>query len=288
MDRYRIEWLAYTRKRWISFCDIFMVYADFYLHIESKTKGSAKMKKQWCALLLTGLFAFGAANVSMADYMIGSQGPEVKNVQKRLIAYGYKVKADGHYNWATASAVKKFQHRKHLDADGIVGPATYKVLMGKSMYSASRQASKTREPGLSYMGIDDTTVEWHKAGPVKSTVKAITEEAQKYVGVPYQFGGTTPSGFDCSGFIQYVFNKKGIVLPRGADEQYTAGRKIGINALEPGDLVYFQTYDEGISHSGLYLGDGYFISATSSRGVAVATMKSGYWHDRYMGANRVL
>lgn len=247
------------------------------------------MKKQWCALLLTGLFAFGAVNVSMADYMIGSQGPEVKNLQRKLISYGYKVKADGHFNWATASAVKKFQQRKHLDVDGIVGPSTYKALMGKSLYDTSAAPKKAKgEHSLSYMGIDDATVEWHKAGQMTGTVKAITEEAQKYVGVPYQFGGTTPRGFDCSGFIQYVFNKKGILLPRGADEQYTAGRKVSVNALQPGDLVYFQTYDEGISHSGLYLGDGYFISATTSRGVAVATMKSGYWHDRYMGANRVL
>ncbi len=247
------------------------------------------MKKKWRALLLAGLFVFGAANGAMADYMMGSQGPEVKNLQRKLIANGYKLKADGNFSWATASAVKKFQQKKHLDVDGIVGPATYKALMGTSMYSAAKsQPSAHSSKPLHYMGIDDSTVQWHKAGPVKSTVKAITDEAQKYVGVPYQFGGTTPRGFDCSGFIQYVFNKKGIVLPRGADEQYSAGRKISINALEPGDLVYFQTYDEGISHSGLYLGDGYFISATSSRGVAVATMKSGYWHDRYMGANRVL
>ena len=135
-----------------------------------------------------------------------------------------------------------------------------------------------------FMGIDDATVQWHHENAMSSTVKAIMEEAKKYVGVPYQFGGTTPRGFDCSGFIQYVFNRKGIVLPRGADEQYSAGRKVSVNALKPGDLVYFQTYAEGISHSGLYLGDGYFISATSSQGVAVATMKSGYWHDRYMGA----
>jgi peptidoglycan DL-endopeptidase CwlO len=161
---------------------------------------------------------------------------------------------------------------------------TYKVLMGKPM---PRVQPKLR--GISsFSGIDDTTVKWHKSDDISSTVRAITEEAKKYVGVPYQFGGTTPKGFDCSGFIQYVFNRKGIFLPRSADEQYTAGRRVSLNALEPGDLVYFQTYTKGISHSGLYLGDGYFISATSSRGVAVATMKSGYWHDRYLGANRVL
>ena len=202
-----------------------------------------RMKKKCSALLLAGFLAFGAGQISMADYMVGSRGPEVQNIQRRLISNGYRLKADGNYNSQTSAAVKKFQFKKHLDVDGIVGPATYKAIM---------------------------------------------EEAKKYVGVPYQFGGTTPRGFDCSGFIQYVFNRKGIVLPRGADEQYSAGRKVSVNALKPGDLVYFQTYAEGISHSGLYLGDGYFISATSSQGVAVATMKSGYWHDRYMGANRVL
>ena len=225
-----------------------------------------RMKKKCSALLLAGFLAFGAGQISMADYMVGSRGPEVQNIQRRLISNGYRLKADGNYNSQTSAAVKKFQFKKHLDVDGIVGPATYKALMG----------------------IDDATVEWHHENAMSSTVKAIMEEAKKYVGVPYQFGGTTPRGFDCSGFIQYVFNRKGIVLPRGADEQYSAGRKVSVNALKPGDLVYFQTYAEGISHSGLYLGDGYFISATSSQGVAVATMKSGYWHDRYMGANRVL
>lgn len=102
------------------------------------------------------------------------------------------------------------------------------------------------------------------------------------------FGGMTPSGFDCSGFIHYVFNKKGILLPRAADEQFGRGERVSVNRLEPGDLVFFSTYESGVSHSGLYLGDGYFISATSSCGVAVATMKNGYWHDRYVGAKRVL
>lgn len=257
-------------------------------------KGSASMKKKIIVMLLTGIFALGTAQISMADYTIGSKGTEVRNLQKRLNVYGFKVKADGNYNWATSKAVKQFQQRRHLAVDGIVGPMTYKALMGKAMVRpaapahASAPAKSSSYHGGSSLGIDDSRVEWHKAGPVSDTVRAITAEAQKYVGVPYLFGGTTPQGFDCSGFLQYVFNRKGIVLPRGADEQYLAGRKVSINALEPGDLVFFQTYDQGVSHSGLYLGDGYFISATSSRGVAVATMKNGYWHDRYIGANRVL
>ena len=87
--------------------------------------------------------------------------------------------------------------------------------------------------------------------------------------------------------IMYLI-KRGILLPRAADEQFGRGERVSVNRLEPGDLVFFSTYESGVSHSGLYLGDGYFISATSSCGVAVATMKNGYWHDRYVGAKRVL
>ena len=102
-------------------------------------EGSAGMKRRLCVLLLTGVLALGTAGISHADYMIGSQGPEVRNLQKRLNVYGFKVKADGNFNVATCNAVKKFQRRKHLSVDGIVGPVTYKALMavrqGECVYS---------------------------------------------------------------------------------------------------------------------------------------------------------
>lgn len=253
------------------------------------------MKIKKYTVLAACLLFFGTFNVSYADYMMGSHGNDVRILQRRLALYGLNVKANGTYDKATYKAVVKFQKKRHLTADGIIGPATYKALTGYSMKTASKTGSdapaavkKSSSAQIQSTGINDFLVQWHSSVITNSTVKAITEEAQKYIGVPYQFGGTTPKGFDCSGFIQYVFNRKGIVLPRSADEQYTSGRKISVNALEPGDLVFFKTYDQGISHSGLYLGDGYFISATSSKGVAVAKMKSGYWHDRYVGANRVL
>ncbi len=170
----------------------------------------------------------------------------------------------------------------------MVGPVTYKALTGKTLKSKKHSSARKNKMSPGGIGIDDVSVSWHKPGKLAPRVQAIMEEAKKYVGVPYRFGGMTPSGFDCSGFIHYVFNKKGILLPRAADEQFGRGERVSVNRLEPGDLVFFSTYESGVSHSGLYLGDGYFISATSSCGVAVATMKNGYWHDRYVGAKRVL
>ncbi len=121
-----------------------------------------------------------------------------------------------------------------------------------------------------------------------SSIHAILAEADKYRGVPYVFGGTTPSGFDCSGYVKYVFEKQGISLPRLADEQYNVGVEVSRANLKAGDLVFFETYEPGPSHSGIYIGDGKFISATSSRGVAVADLDTGYWGERYIGAKRVV
>lgn len=127
-----------------------------------------------------------------------------------------------------------------------------------------------------------------KTGPVSKSVRDIISEAENYRGVPYVFGGNTPKGFDCSGYVHYVFAKKGIILPRSADEQYTVGKTVSKTNLQPGDLVFFETYEKGVSHSGIYIGEGKFISATSSSGVAIADMAGGYWGERYIGAKRVM
>lgn len=127
-----------------------------------------------------------------------------------------------------------------------------------------------------------------KTENVPKSVRTILKEAESYSGVPYVFGGTTPSGFDCSGYVRYVFAKSGITLPRSADEQYTVGKTISKHNLQPGDLVFFQTYEQGVSHSGIYVGEGKFISATSSRGVIIANINDGYWGERYIGAKRVI
>ena len=115
----------------------------------------------------------------------------------------------------------------------------------------------------------------------------LVSSAYQYLGVPYVFGGNTPDGFDCSGFTKYVFSHNGINLPRMADEQYMLGDKVSRSELIPGDLVFFTTYEPGVSHTGIYVGDDNFISATSSGGIRVDSLNSGYWGSRYIGAKRV-
>ncbi|MFS0783800.1 NlpC/P60 family protein [Bacillus sp. 1P06AnD] len=118
---------------------------------------------------------------------------------------------------------------------------------------------------------------------------SIVSIAVKYKGVPYKFGGTTTSGFDCSGYLSYVFKQVGVTLPRTSEEQYKkVGTSVAKKDLQPGDLVFFSnTYKQGISHAGIYVGSNNFISATTSSGVAVASLSNTYWGPKYTGAKRV-
>ncbi|GAC1549898.1 MAG: hypothetical protein NVS3B16_23930 [Vulcanimicrobiaceae bacterium] len=110
--------------------------------------------------------------------------------------------------------------------------------------------------------------------------------ALAFVGTPYVWGGAAPGGFDCSGFTYYTFARLGIRIPRTADTQFAAGIPVAGDPL-PGDLVFFQTYDYGASHVGIYLGDGRFVNSIGDN-VHVATFGSTYFRSRYIGARRFL
>jgi len=119
----------------------------------------------------------------------------------------------------------------------------------------------------------------------RSESSDLLDHALSLQGVRYVFGGTSRSGFDCSGYTQYVFRGSGISLPRTASEQFRVGSSVSRAQLKSGDLVFFTTYASGASHVGIYIGGGSFISA-SNNGVSVSNLDSGYYASRYIGARR--
>ena len=186
----------------------------------------------------------------------------LKVAQQKLQVLGFSdERPSGRMTEATSTALKSFQKQHKLKADGELNDATYHKLTWEA---------------------------FAKEGIPKVKGKEIVSRAAKYKGVPYVFGGTTTKGFDCSGYVQYVFKDCKAKLPRLADEQALQGIFVTQKQLRPGDLVFFTTYAAGASHVGIYAGDGQFWSASSSKGVILSSLKDDYWKQRYYGARRVL
>ncbi len=108
------------------------------------------------------------------------------------------------------------------------------------------------------------------------------------LGTKYRSGGTTTNGFDCSGFTMYVFKHLGINLPHQSGSQFTMGTSVSRSDLRAGDLVFFNTSGSGVSHVGIYVGDGKFAHASTSRGVVVSSLSDSYYVNRYVGAKRIM
>lgn len=110
------------------------------------------------------------------------------------------------------------------------------------------------------------------------------------VDIPYRYGGRTPAGFDCSGFVGYVYGQTvGVALPRRSEEIGRLGHALSRHALVAGDLVFFNTLGRPYSHVGIYLGDDRFVHAPARRGrVRVERLSEPYWVARYNGARRLV
>ena len=136
-----------------------------------------------------------------------------------------------------------------------------------------------------------------KVSPQKSPVRKVTKAeraawvAQKQLNIPYVWGGTKPSsGFDCSGLVQYSYKVNKLTLPRTASEQYASTRRIPTNQARKGDLVFFKNTGKrrGITHVGIYLGNGKFIHAPrKGKTVEISTVGSAFWRKHLAGFGRV-
>lgn len=217
------------------------------------------MKKKFgimVSMAIIGTLLMASTASASTVLKVGSYGSEVKSIQTKLNTIGYSSgSVDGIFGWKTKSAVISFQRDYGLMVDGIVGPQTIRAL--NKAYERQR-----------------------KTNGIIATSKGL-------IGVPYVWGGTSSSGFDCSGFTKYVFNKNGITLPRVSRDQFNTGRYVSFKSLMPGDLVFFSFNKNGqVDHVGIYLGNEKFINATSSKGVTVSSFTS-YWKSVYVSARRV-
>lgn len=114
---------------------------------------------------------------------------------------------------------------------------------------------------------------------------SVLKEAKRHVGTPYVWGGSTPRGFDCSGFVQYVYKKKGKTLPRTSTSMKWKTKPVAKKNIKKGDLLFFATYKKSVSHVGIYMGEGKVIHSAMN-GVRIDQIKSGYWKNTFHSAGR--
>ena len=198
----------------------------------------------------------------------GNAGPSVRILQENLKQIGYySYGVDGVYGNHTQAAVRNFQLHNGIQVDGIAGQKTFRAL--------TKLTENQRD--------DSVPVQALKNGHLLDGT--FIQHALNLIGTPYKWGGTTPNGFDCSGFIKYVFAKKGVTIPRTISEIWV--HSVDVRSPSIGDLVFFETYKPGPSHAGIYLGGGQFIHSGSSKGVTISKLSQSYWSKRYLGSKRI-
>lgn len=188
-------------------------------------------------------------------------------IQQYLHRIGQPVEDTGVFDDQTLLAVRQYQYSHFLPVSGDVDDSTSCLMFG--------------QPDIPEDIVFGHGNEWF---PI-----LVLMTSERYIGIPYVWGGASPeNGFDCSGLVQYVFAQLGVAIPRTADEQFNYGYYVEKEQLLPGDLVFFETYEPGPSHIGIYYNSHYFIHADSSSGmVTFDTLDRAYREETYLGARRM-
>ncbi|MDM5335118.1 peptidoglycan endopeptidase [Ureibacillus composti] len=173
--------------------------------------------------------------------------------------------------------------------------ATYTVKSNDTLSGIAKQYGTTYTEIMKLNGLRSTLIKVGQKLKINGTASTtststtnskVVSVAKNYLGVPYVFGGTTTSGFDCSGFVYYVYKNAGKSISRNtAAGYYNMAKKV--TSPQVGDLVFFSnTYKPGVSHVGIYLGKGQMISASGSN-VNIASVQSSYWKSHFTSYGRI-
>ena len=245
-------------------------------------------------------------------YSSGDSGTNVGRIQLRLFALGYLSKSssvDGDYGSTTANAVRLFQQANSLSVTGSVDASTLRQMYttGAVRLPSSQSPADVNSGGKDPDGSGQVNNSTSIADGLKSDTSSYSSSmsnaekleyviycAQNQLGKPYVYGATGMSSFDCSGLTYYAFRQISITLPRTAQSQgYDSDFQqiSSVSNLERGDLVFFNTVSDSdqCDHTGIYLGDGWFIHASSGQDrVVVSTLASGYYNRVFSWGRRVL
>lgn len=240
----------------------------------------------------------------LASHNMVSASPNITDVQKALNDFGYSVEATGEINEETQKAIMDFQKSHNLEVNGELNDVSYMSIMGKEfpedeglsaeeflsqppVFMLDQSQFSSQERTTNTKSVSTTNNNGRSYNGSKS--QQIISYAKQFEGVPYVWGGSSPNGFDCSGFVQYVFAQNGIKLPRTADYQANVGTPIDKSQLQPGDLVFFAGDHVNVSHVGIYIGNGQMIHASSGKHqIDYDDLSRPYRVDHYHSARRIL
>jgi cell wall-associated NlpC family hydrolase len=211
----------------------------------------------------------------------GMTHKDVKDLQIALKKTNYFTYSSytNYYGTYTKTAVVNFQKKNKLKATGIADSKTIALIKSAASKVKSKPVSKA-------------PVKKSKPATKIASVSTFKPDvAKKLAGIRYTRGGTSPkTGFDCSGFVTYVMQNHGVSLPRTSSAMYGTGRAVSVKELQPGDLVFYDTNNNGrkdVSHVAIYMGNNTMIHSASKK-VEYDSLSNSWWSKRYVGAKRIL